>query len=212
MREISRADLYELVWAKPMRTLAPEFGVSDVALRKACVKARVPVPERGYWARLKAGKPAIRVELPPRPPGLSETVKVGGHAYFHRVIPDEDLLGPIPDAPTFQEPLEAMETEVRKLLGKVKPIRTLDASHRALRRLLAKEDERRAKYLRTGWSWEAPIFDAPFEQRRLRILNSLFLAIGRLGASPDIRGAPARDVTIKVHDQRVEVRVDTPRI
>lgn len=193
-----------------MRTLAPEFGVSDVALRKACVKARVPVPERGYWARLNAGKPAIRAKLPTRPPGLSETVRVGGHAYYYHVIPGEELLGPIPDPPAFHEPLEGMETEVRKLLGKVKPVRTLDSPHRALRRPLAKEDERRATYLRTGWSWDAPIFDTPFEQRRLRILNSLFMATGRLGAIPDIRGAPARDITIKIHDQTIQVRLDTP--
>jgi hypothetical protein len=32
---INRDDLFERVWQEPRRTLAPNFGVSDVALRKA---------------------------------------------------------------------------------------------------------------------------------------------------------------------------------
>src|ERR1039457_4988169 len=45
----NRDDLYKKVWAQPMRTLAKEFGVSDVALAKTCKKLFVPVPGRGYW-------------------------------------------------------------------------------------------------------------------------------------------------------------------
>jgi hypothetical protein len=33
---LSREDLYELVWSKPMRELAKDFGISDVALAKRC--------------------------------------------------------------------------------------------------------------------------------------------------------------------------------
>jgi hypothetical protein len=48
---LSRDDLYELVWSKPMIELAKDFGLSDVALAKRCRKLGVPVPGRGYWAR-----------------------------------------------------------------------------------------------------------------------------------------------------------------
>ena len=59
-RRLSRQDLYELVWARPVTQVAEEFGLSDVALHKICKKHRVPVPARGYWAKLAAGKPVKR--------------------------------------------------------------------------------------------------------------------------------------------------------
>jgi hypothetical protein len=33
---LSREDLYDLVWSKPMTTIAAEFGVSSVAFAKHC--------------------------------------------------------------------------------------------------------------------------------------------------------------------------------
>lgn len=44
---LSREDLYELVWSKPMADLAKDFGISDVALAKRCRRLGVPVPGRG---------------------------------------------------------------------------------------------------------------------------------------------------------------------
>ena len=62
--KLSRSDLYELVWTKPMRQLAAEFGLSDVALAKTCRRMNVPRPGRGYWARVAAKQ---RVKRPPLP-------------------------------------------------------------------------------------------------------------------------------------------------
>ncbi|MFN7445363.1 MAG: hypothetical protein ACK5RC_09390 [Curvibacter sp.] len=47
-KEISRQALYELVWSKPWTSLAKELGISDVAIRKHCIKVDVPVPPAGY--------------------------------------------------------------------------------------------------------------------------------------------------------------------
>ena len=33
---LSREDLYELAWSKPIASLAQDFGISDVALAKRC--------------------------------------------------------------------------------------------------------------------------------------------------------------------------------
>ena len=62
--EKSRVELFELVWSKPMTHLANELGLSDVGLRKICVKYGIPLPARGYWARLQVGKLDPRPELP----------------------------------------------------------------------------------------------------------------------------------------------------
>lgn len=62
--EKSRVELFELVWSKPMTHLSKELGLSDVGLRKICVKYGIPLPARGYWARLQFGKQDPRPELP----------------------------------------------------------------------------------------------------------------------------------------------------
>ena len=53
---IQREDLFELVWSEPMRTIAPRLGVSDVGLRKICLRANLPLPPVGYWEKLRHGK------------------------------------------------------------------------------------------------------------------------------------------------------------
>jgi hypothetical protein len=57
-----REKLYEEVWKEPVLVVANRYGVSNVALAKACRKLAVPLPPRGYWARARAGRKA-----PPRP-------------------------------------------------------------------------------------------------------------------------------------------------
>jgi hypothetical protein len=47
----TRSELFEKVWAMPLLKLAREIGVSDVALGKACRRASIPLPGRGYWAK-----------------------------------------------------------------------------------------------------------------------------------------------------------------
>lgn len=64
--KISRKDLYELVWSKPIQELAMDFGISGVALAKRCRRLGVPVPGRGYWARVDAGQTPHRPALPER--------------------------------------------------------------------------------------------------------------------------------------------------
>jgi hypothetical protein len=61
---VTREELYEQVWATPMRTVAGRYGISDVALAKTCRRLGVPVPGRGYWARKTAGQHVRRVPLP----------------------------------------------------------------------------------------------------------------------------------------------------
>lgn len=54
---LTRRELYDLVWAKPLRDVAADLGISDVGLAKVCERHRVPRPEQGYWNKINAGKP-----------------------------------------------------------------------------------------------------------------------------------------------------------
>ncbi len=73
----TRQLLYELVWSGPMTTQAKTLAISGVGLAKACRRGDIPVPPRGYWARLAAGQRVARTPLPRRAPGMSDRVTVG---------------------------------------------------------------------------------------------------------------------------------------
>ena len=60
--DLSREELFALVWEKPASEGAAELGFSDVALGKLCRRLQVPKPPRGYWAKVQAG------QKPRRPP------------------------------------------------------------------------------------------------------------------------------------------------
>lgn len=69
-----RRELYEEIWAEPLRTVARRYGISDVALGKICRQLAVPRPGVGYWARLAAGQQPRRVPLPPAADGVPEEI------------------------------------------------------------------------------------------------------------------------------------------
>ena len=58
-----REKLFDEVWTTPVTELAKGYGLSDVGLRKICLALDVPLPPRGYWAKIAAGntfpKPAL---------------------------------------------------------------------------------------------------------------------------------------------------------
>lgn len=127
-KTLSRQALYDLVWAEPLRTVAQRYGMSDVAFKKYCVRANVPVPDRGYWAKLAAGKPASRFPLPPRDAGSSDHVRIGGHDYRNtRWDPAKELAKPPPEPPVFPEDLETVRKRSGRRLGAVKIARGLES-------------------------------------------------------------------------------------
>jgi transglutaminase-like putative cysteine protease len=69
---LTRAELYKKVWPTPMRTLAKEFGMSDVGLAKICRKHNIPVPPVGYWRRKETGYKVNRPRLPASKEGSSQ--------------------------------------------------------------------------------------------------------------------------------------------
>jgi hypothetical protein len=69
-----RSKLYEEIWAEPVTAVSRRYGISDVALRKICQKLAVPLPPRGYWARIEAGRHPRRPALP-KHSGRTEIVR-----------------------------------------------------------------------------------------------------------------------------------------
>src|SRR4051812_11136576 len=65
LSELSREELYDLIWSSPATKVAADFGISDVAVHKRCIRQNVPRPSRGYWAKLAAGWKLPKKPLPP---------------------------------------------------------------------------------------------------------------------------------------------------
>lgn len=54
--QAKREEAYEKAWSMPMSTLAKEYGITDVALKKRFKAFDIPTPPRGYWAKRAAGR------------------------------------------------------------------------------------------------------------------------------------------------------------
>jgi|SRR5580704_1292781 hypothetical protein len=213
-KRLSRAELYALVWSEPMKTLAMRFGISDVGLKKSCARAEIPTPDRGYWAKKEAGKNPLQEALPDRPPGMADEVHVaGGGSYWDWHLSDEEILAPLPPAPEFVEAMEAVRERIAKFVSKLTVPRDIAIWHPAIDRLLKEDEKRREKQLaaRYPMSWDNPLFDASIGRRRLRILNTLFLATARMNGKPTISGRDARSIHLTFYQQHVGIRLDRPR-
>lgn len=62
---LTRQTLHDRIWAEPVCAVASSLGLSDVGLLKACRRAGVQTPPRGYWTR------ARRQDRLPDPPVLA---------------------------------------------------------------------------------------------------------------------------------------------
>jgi hypothetical protein len=213
-QQLSRKSLYDLVWAEPIKSLAARFGISDVALKKTCVRAEIPTPERGYWAKREAGKETIRALLPTRPPGMDDEVAIGnkGNARYQHWS-EEEILGFVGVPPHFPEAIETVRARIAETVAHVTLPAKVSNWHPAIDRLL-KEDEKRREHQLTNphhMSWNNPLFDGTFERRRLRILNSLFLAVGRMNGRPSINGREGREIRISFFQQHLHLALDRPK-
>jgi hypothetical protein len=59
-----RTTLYEQVWSQPVQEVAKSYRISGVMLGRVCRKLQVPVPPRGYWARVQNGYKETKPSLP----------------------------------------------------------------------------------------------------------------------------------------------------
>ncbi|MDE2410715.1 MAG: hypothetical protein KGM18_02960 [Sphingomonadales bacterium] len=89
-------------------------------------------------------------------------------------------------SPEVPEDLEELRAREAKLIGKVSVPGNLDHFHPALADILRKEERRRQKVAESSWHWDGPKFDSPVDQRQLRLLNGLFLALAKRGHSASV--------------------------
>lgn len=61
---LTRQELYELVWSKPITSLANELDIPGRVIREVCKKHEIPTPKQGHWMKLKHSKLTPKTPLP----------------------------------------------------------------------------------------------------------------------------------------------------
>ena len=206
---LSRAELYDLVWSEPLRTLSKKFGISDVALAKHCRRANIPLPGLGYWAKKEAGKLVIQPALPLRALGQQEHLAFGPDERFSQQQQEERLLStPIEPPPEFTDGFAEVFARAKAQVGKIRAP-SLSRPHPIVARLFQDDEKRRQKQAASSYPsfLDNPIFDNPFEKRRLRVMNAIFLSLAQAGCVCSARGKEANELTVMVADSPVHFSV-----
>jgi hypothetical protein len=185
---LSREELYDLVWSKTMGSLSTRFGVSNAVLKQTCQRAAIPMPGPSHWTKKAFGKETLQAALPARLPGMDNDVVVGqlsGCDSFSR-SKIKQLYPPPRTPPEFPEPIEAVRERIAKAIGEISVPDQVLVWHPTIDYWLKEDEKCRQKLLAgfSSYSFDKPQLDTPFEQRRLRILNSLFFAIQKMNGDP----------------------------
>lgn len=175
-----------------MRDLAAKVGISDVGLKKILKAHGIVTPPQGHWNRVLAGRPVKDCPAPVlRRPGQTGRIRVDGR--FQGLLQEAGrfpLDGPFASA-AVPEDLEELRSRELKALGRVATSRDLQKPHVGLVQLLKREKQRREKAAANRWYWNGPVFDTPLGQRKLKLLNGLFLGLERRdhsGSASEHRG------------------------
>ena len=202
----TRPELYDLAWSEPISKLAPRYGISGVAFAKMCRRHMIPLPPRGYWAKLTAGKKVSMVPLPPRSFGMPAVISRGRDWHY---VNTHDLINEkIPEPPEFSESVWELTERARKLVGQVKIMRGFARAHTLIRKLLEADEGRRKKQAESQFPyWDKPRFDSVAERRRLRLANAIFQATQCCGMKPRLSCNDTLEFGIRVGEQSVSFSI-----
>ena len=187
LQTVSRADLYERVWSTPMRTLAAEFGISDVGLAKISRKNGIPLPGLGHWRLVQTGHQRKRSPLPPLQLGQSETITVTRHKPRPYGLPRKSDLSVVPtiEVPDSQEIAHPFAIRTKRLFEP------------------ASKDQQGRMNPRTPKALHIRV-SADALPRALRILDCLFVGIEKQGHALNWDKTP--DATLSVTVDGEEIR------
>ncbi len=195
VHRFTREELYDLVSSEPISKLARRLGLSDRGLAKACARANVPVPGRGYWAKLQHGVKVDRSPLPPAVAGTPEIFEV-------RRGPRKSDLPALPS--DVMEEMAKESTPERKIAVP----KVLSHSHPIIRAWL----EGGHRPAQAGAFAPHGVVLPPqritqSERRRLRVLSALFKALEIRGHKIVADLKDRHDLAVMVGQDKVEFKL-----
>ena len=203
-QKVSRETLYDEVWADPVTEVAKRYGLSDVGLAKLCRTMGIPLPARGYWAKVRAGAKPERTPLP-------------AHGRYRQTV---NLTRFGPDAVRESEEIKRRVREIRQVTEA--PIGSIDRHPlvAAAAKRLAKGDVKPEKGLVSA---PAEVLHVEVTrgslERALDLLNTLIFEFAKRGSTVEVDAEKKRTALI-IEGTQVELsliervrrkeHVDTP--
>jgi hypothetical protein len=209
-KNISREELYDLVWAKPMTHVAKDLGISDVMLGKLCKEQLVPKPPRGYWANLGSDKKrAVYVR-----PELSDLFQKKND--FNQWVLDhyklresfrtdkfdpEDLNDPVREAPPpFTESLSQFRERMSGVMPVLPTMEAFKVMHPLIRAINEADLHLAEAHKKDRWA-PSPQFRTLQGRQQLRLLNVFVSCFQVLGFESSVRGRKYLVFSVRVLDQ-----------
>jgi hypothetical protein len=179
-KDISREELYELVWQTPLSKLGPQLAMNGPSLAALCRKRQIPTPPLGYWQKKAVGRapdmpPLPSFELPQKTAPSVKLSRVGGRPPVSASVPSGEPESASELLP-FADDDESLD-HMRALHPKVK---AWVAEHRQLQESRRAENRQRT---RDFWGASRPhISDLTSRDRyRFRVTSTLFHAVEKQG-------------------------------
>ena len=197
IKDISRKELYDLVWSKTKVEVAKDLGISDVAVTKIARKLGVPLPPQGYW---------ITKRKRPRPPlpATKGPTAYRIHRSRRRANPAHDDIDP------YAATLIAFEKDPKNRIKVptrlTSPSPTIESTLKILRSMKPDDYGR----VSSGNQQCLDICVSPANLRRALItLNTLLVALNRRGYQALIKG---RQALVTVLGEEFSFTIDEPSI
>jgi hypothetical protein len=209
---LTRDELYERVWAEPMHTLAPRFGISDVALKKTRTRMWVPTPGRGYWAKRNAGVAVRRTPLPKLPASVPASMLAASFSRPPKLAPDSEGEAPQDTGPVADQMRYEADPGHRIAVADVlpRPHPLVAASVHALRK--AKTDGQHRLVPRSARRLLLSVTLGTVD-RALCMMDALIKALDERGFTVEIEAAEQSDssrasTVVQVGEERVGIALD----
>lgn len=196
--DLSREEIYALVWERPLNRVGPDLGLDGPRLAKLCDKQHIPYPPPGYWSKKAVGRAPAAPPLPPDADpvlGLISAPNLPSSKQRNQ-SPHPKPLAPVKETAAPPEAVVSIETAVTvdddlDPLDKLHPkIRVWIVEHTRDQKERVQENRRRRN---DAWSWSKPLLDDLTERDlyRCRASSTLCHAIEKAGAKvkdADIHG------------------------
>jgi hypothetical protein len=72
--EFTRKELYDIVWSTPLSQLTQKYAFTNDGIKKVCKQFEIPMPDGGYWMKLKFKKKVKKEKLNPIFGGVDKIV------------------------------------------------------------------------------------------------------------------------------------------
>lgn len=196
--DLTRQELYDLVWSKPIMHAAKQFGISGSMLCRICKDRNVPRPPRGYWANLHAtsAKKIGRFVKPPLP-NMPEPDQ-SFNSLIHKEYKDRDAartddfdpydlndpIKPPPQPPS--ESLDEFRERIEAIFPELPALESITARHPIVQKLM--DYDVTVAALRRRGGWDSPKYHDEKGKLCLTWLNMLLHSFEFLGFDVLMRG------------------------